>query len=73
MNAFAVFAECDMEYVSPLEFRDDDEGDEAENGGNGVKNGGGADDAYDRIVRGSLRKIEEQKVSWLFLLLLIIT
>ena len=53
------FAECDIEYISPADYQPP-----AESGGGGGGNGtsnGFDDDPYDRLVKGNLKKIEEQK------------
>lgn len=53
--------ECDITFIPPNEYTPP----KAENGGsngNGVKNGF-EDDPYDRIVRGSLKIMEKQRVS----------
>ena len=51
-----------MAYVSPLDY--EPPSDNCSNGGDN-KNGYN-DDAYDRIVRGSLKVLEKQKVGLLF-------
>ena len=56
---YRFFAECDIEYISPADYQPP-----AESGGGGGGNGssnGFDDDPYDRLVKGNLKKIEEQK------------
>ena len=58
-NCSASFlAECDIEYISPSDY------DPPELRDNSFKNGGTnqEDDPYERLVRGSLKAIDKQKV-----------
>ncbi len=54
------FSECDIEYISPADYQPPAE---SGGGGNGTSNGFD-DDPYDRLVKGNLKKIEEQKARY---------
>ena len=54
---FLLFTECDIEYISPSNYKPPELLDK---GTNGVIED--ADDHYERLVRGSLKAIEKQKV-----------
>ena len=61
-------SECDIEYISPSDYTPPE--DDGKNGGsdkNGSSNGFEAD-PYDRIVRGSLKIMEKQRVRKLLFL-----
>ena len=55
---FFVLIECDIEYISPSNYKPPELRDKGTNGE--VVD---ADDHYERLVRGSLKVIEKQKVS----------
>ena len=60
LNRFDIpFTECDIEYISPSDYHPPETQRYKENSGKGF---GWDDDAYERLVRGSLKQLEKQKV-----------
>ena len=55
-------SECDIEYISPSNYKPPELRDKGTNGTNGE--GFDADDHYERLIRGSLKQLEKQKVSF---------
>ena len=53
-------SECDIEYISPSNYKPPELRDKGTNGTNGE--GFDADDHYERLIRGSLKQLEKQKV-----------
>lgn len=51
--------ECDIEYISPSNYKPPELRDKGTNGTNGE--GFDADDHYERLIRGSLKQLEKQK------------
>ena len=59
---FFLISECDIEYISPSNYKPPELRDKGTNGTNGE--GFDADDHYERLIRGSLKQLEKQKVSF---------